>query len=66
MQETQIVEINKGLILSYNHLIPVVNGELIYIEKEADIIEYVVLGQSTRIDKIKNKAIKRIVVEVQG
>lgn len=65
MQETQIVEINKGFILSYNQLMPVVNGELIYIEKEADTFEYVVLGQSTRIDRVKNKVIKRIVVEEQ-
>lgn len=65
MQETQIVEINKGFILSYNQLMPVVNGELIYIEKEADTFEYVVLGQSTRIDRVKNKVIKRVVVEEQ-
>ena len=64
--QTEIVEINKGLILTYNQLIPVTNGELIFIEKEADTFEYTVLGQSIRIEKAKNRVIKRIVVEANN
>ncbi|MBP9889884.1 MAG: hypothetical protein KBF93_26540 [Leptospiraceae bacterium] len=64
--QTEIVEINKGLILTYNQLIPATNGELVFIEQEADTFEYTVVGQSIRINKEKNRVIKRIVVEANN
>lgn len=63
MQELHIVEVNKGFIIKYNHMIPVIIGQVIYVEGEADTFEYTVLSQSTRFNIAQNKVITKVIVE---